>query len=292
MVKVRWLSASLFCHVLGLALWIVVQNVRPVAPPKLARKVRPPVSMRWVQPAALPAPVARPDPPARLALQQTRPAPRPRPTVAPRPRPVPTPTVRPRTASVPTPNPAATPDDPVAARLAQLGLTASAAAAITADVDAAIAASRGKLTPTTPTGSVAFWPEDWATGSGPVENFLSRLLPAQKGYEAELGVDPRTGSPEARIRYAAQANFVTGKAILVIARWPAGPNEGGVAEVSVQEWLPGLGLVPGGPATRFRMPLPPAGSDREAFLDGLAGFCMLGYQQALSGLDPMAASPP
>lgn len=294
MLKVRWLTASLSCHVLGLVLWIVAQDLRPVAPPRMARKVRPPAVMRWVQPASLPAPapMPRPEAPARLALERPKAVPKPRVTPPPRPKPVPKPAVKPSPRPQGTPQPAATPDDPVAARLAQLGLTASSAAAITADVDAAIAASRGKLTPTTPTESVAFWPEAWATGSRPVEDFLAGILPTRKGYEAELGTDPRSGFPEARIRYAAQANFVTGKSILVIARWPANPGQGGVAEVSVQEWLPGLGLVPGGPTTRFRMPLPPAGGDREAFLDGLAGFCMLGYQQALAGLDPMAAPAP
>ena len=177
----------------------------------------------------------------------------------------------------------ATPDDPVAARLAQLGLTAESAAAITAQVDQAVAASRGKLTPTTPTDSVAVWPQAWATESVTVESFLSSLLPARKGYEVQLGFDATTGSPEARIRYAAEANTVTFRPLFAVVRWPAGSTAGGVAEVSVQDWVPGVGLTPGGPGMRFRMPLPPAGEDREQFLDDLAGLCILGYQQAMSG---------
>ncbi|MEB3298102.1 MAG: hypothetical protein VKO21_01270 [Candidatus Sericytochromatia bacterium] len=290
MLRLRWLAASLVCHTLALAGWIGFHEFRPVAPPKLQRKIRPPARLRWVQPVAVPIPAPRPAPPARLSL--ARPAPRPsvHPTPPPRPRPIPSasPEARPAPRAA-TPTPQATPDDPIAARLAQLGLTAASASAITADVDAAIAASRGKLTPTTPTGSVAAWPEAWATSSHPVEEFLSGLLPAQKGYEAELGFDAATGTPEARIRYAAESNFVTGRALLVVARWS---TAGGIAEVTVQDWVPGLGLAPGGPHHRFRMPLPPARTDREAFLDDLAGLCILGYQQAVAGQDPMSAPLP
>ncbi len=291
MIRKRWIGASIAVHLIIFAALLAAPLLR-VRGPRPAQPVVPPL-VRLVD---LPRPASQAPQPRRespIAYPHAAAAPTPRPPI---PTPRPTPTVPPKVlAEYRKLNPGLRQVDDAKARmmverLKRLGLSAASASAITRDVDAAVEAGRDRFyRPTTPGGgstesiladasgsassSPFIPPLTWVSTPSPIEEFLGRILPVDRGYDADLTTDPETGLPELRLAVRKEVNYLTGEARLFVERWsPSLP----VVDVTV--------IKPGGEHERtFKMPLPPFGNSLDDFKQQMFGLTMLAYQEALAG---------
>jgi hypothetical protein len=176
------------------------------------------------------------------------------------------------------------------ARLKALGLSAASASAITKEVDSAIAAGAARVySPTTPDGTPSALqatdsatlspfvpPVTWVSTPSALEEFLLRILPPDRGFEADLTRDPATGRPEMRLSIRKEVNYLNGEPRTFIARWDPVAVATPVVEVTV--------IKPDGLTERnFAMPLPPFGASLDEFKVQMFGLTMLAYQEALAG---------
>lgn len=249
--------------------------------------------------------IAYPHAPVRPKLAAT-PAPAATPTPAPTVRPTPTPLPR-EVAEYRRLNPALQKETEdrarmMVARLKALGLSAASASEITRAVDRAILEGSQRLySPTTPEGTGSGMvmagsagtagaaggaatdspfvpPVSWVSTPSAIESWLGRVLPPDKGYDAELTTDPATGLPELRLLVRKEVNYPIGflETRTFIERWDPAGAATPVVEVTV--------LKPSGEQERaFKMPLAPLGEDLEKFKDHMFGMTLLAYQEALAG---------
>ncbi|MBU6429467.1 MAG: hypothetical protein KGR26_10680 [Cyanobacteria bacterium REEB65] len=289
----RFIGVSVALH-LGVFLAVVLAadvhlHGRPRYPSRLS-----PASVKLVE---LPAqPVARPAPSRSSVAYPRAAAPTPRPTQRPSPQPSPPPQLR-KSRQRPSPEPTAHPSpdkvaeyrkklpelaqrsetaaQAMASRLKQLGLDPSAAASMDSAVAIAInAGSEPFYHPTTPAATALGFglPTAWASPSSPLQSFLDRVLPPDKGYDADLAFDA-SGNPELRIRFrnGVQAG---GKDLVFIEHWD--PGAASTPSVAVAVVRPD-GSTAG--QFTFAMVAPPAG-DRDTFVQAMAGATMLAYLQS------------
>ncbi len=304
MLQKRFLGASIALH-LGLFVLIVAGSMLRIRGPRPAPAPSVPVMVSLVD-----VPKPPPQPKAQhhespIAYPDAVASPRPAPTPAPQPTPRPTPTPKPReVAEYRRLNPALKKETDerarmMVARLKQLGLSAASASAMTKAVDKAILEGSDRFyNPTTPdgsgsgmimtgssqgatdsaTGSLYLPPVTWVSTPSPLEIFLGRVLPADKGYDAELTTDPATGLPELRLLVRKEVMYPIGflESRTFVERWNPTAVASPVVEVTV--------IKPSGEHERaFRMPLPPLGSSLDTFKDSMFGMTLLAYQEALAG---------
>lgn len=297
MPRKRFLGASAALHVGLFALVAFLADLhihgRPMAP------ASPPLAP--VKIVDLPSPSPERPPPFRSAIAY------PHATLAtPRPTPPPAPTPRPRRHLAARPRPTLKPKeleaykkklpelarkkpseaDKIAERLKKLGLDPSAAASMDAAVKIAINAGGDKLYhPTTPlaspsaTGSAPAsgsaspfaLPQAWASPSTPLQAFLDRVLPPDRGYDYDLTYDS-AGRPELRIRYR-HGNLVDGSDLVFVERWD--PSVAASPSVDVQ-----VLSASGKPIGHFTFTmLKPPGGSLDTFVQAMAGSAMIQWVQ-------------
>ncbi len=297
MPQKRFLGASLALHAAVFTLVVLAGEIhihgRPLPP------LEDPVKI-------VDAPTPRPRPVPRKVESAIayphRVAPTPRPTPTPRPklaaRPKPRPSLEPKDLAryrKKLPEPAHKPlseAQKIAERLKKLGLDPSAAASMDAAVRFAIDSGGDRIyRPTTPgatqsaTGSVTASatgsatgtglpfavPQAWATPSSPLQAFLDRILPPDRGYDYQLTSDA-SGDPELRIRYR-NGNFVQGGDLIFVETW----NPGAVASPSVDVQVFD---ATGKPIGHFAFTmLAPPGNSLDTFVQAMAGTAMLQWVQ-------------
>lgn len=309
MLQKRFLGASVALH-LTLLVLVVAGSALRIRGPRPAPAPSVPLLVNLIEvPKPAPQPkVQQPDSP--IAYPNAHATPRPAPTPEPMATPRPTPTPKPQeVAEYRRLNPALKKETDerarmMVARLKQLGLSAASASEVTKAVDKAILeGSQRVYSPTTPggtgsemvmagsatdsagvgaaglaTGSQYVPPVTWVSTPSALESWLSRILPPDKGYDAELTTDPATGLPELRMLVRKEVNYPIGflETRTFIERWNPTAVASPVVEVTV--------LKPSGERERaFKMPLPPLGESLETFKDSMFGMTLLAYQEALAG---------
>lgn len=285
MLRKRWIGASLAVHLTLLAGFIAVSTLRVRGTPRPQAQAQPPQLIRLVE-----APPQKPKPPkpqTPIVYPEARPTPRPTPPPeqqAQRPKPTPRPTIKPKElAEYRKLNPALRNEKDEQARklidrLKQLGLSPASASQVMQGVDRAILEGADRFyNPTTPGATTVAefaLPGGWATESTPLEQFLSRILPPDKGYEADLVVDA-FGMSELRLRVRKEVNVANFEPRIFVERWNPGEAATPTVEVTV--------MRPEGAIERkFPMPLAPYQGTREAFLDQMVGLTMVYYQMSLA----------
>lgn len=293
MPQKRFLGASLALHAAVFTIVVLAGEIhihgRPLPPPEDLVKI---VDVATPRPRPVPRKVE-----SAIAYPHR---------VAPTPRPTPTP--RPKLAARPQPKPTLEPKElaryrkklpelahkpltaaqKIAERLKKLGLDPSAAASMDAAVRFAINSGGDRIyRPTTPgatrsatsspmasaTGSSQLFalPQAWATPSSPLQAFLDRVLPPDRGYDYQLTSDA-SGDPELRIRYR-NGNFVQGGDLIFVETWNPGAAASPSVDVQVLD-------ASGKPLGHFAFTmLAPPGDSLDTFVQAMAGTAMLQWVQ-------------
>lgn len=303
MIQKRFLIASIALH-LSLLVLVVAGSMLRIRGPRPAPQPSVPLMVRLVD-VPKPAEPPKVQQESSIAYPNAQATPKPAaPTPAPVATPRPTPTPKPKEiAEYRRLNPALKNESEdrarmMVARLKQLGLSAASASETTKAVDRALLEGSQRLfSPTTPggtesamvmagssggaggaSGSPYVPPVTWSSTPSAIESWLSRVLPQDKGYDAELTTDPATGLPELRLFVRKDVNYPIGflETRTFIERWNPAGEATPVVEVTV--------LKPSGERERdFKMPLAPLGDNLETFKDQMFGMTLLAYQEALAG---------
>ncbi len=286
MPQKRFLGASLALHAAVFTLVVLAGEIhihgRPMPPPEnLVQLVEAPTPRPRPVPRKIESAIAYPH----------RVAPTPRPTPTPRPEPSldPKELSRYRKKLPELAHKSLTEAQKIAERLKKLGLDPSAAASMDAAVKFAINSGGDNIYhPTTPgatqsatssvtpgaTGSSLPFavPQAWATPSSPLQAFLDRVLPPDRGYDYQLTSDA-SGDPELRIRYR-NGNFLQGGDLIFVETWNPGAAASPSVDVQVLD-------ASGKPIGHFAfVMLAPPGNSLDTFVQAMAGTAMLQWVQS------------